>query len=1173
MHIVSAAVRAKAAELVLQLPHNVAQELTAMLDTMDAVTSVTELRRCCAVYKVSRRGQDKKELKADVLCKRLGECFVEKLDAAANQSQRDGTPSAISNAQVSSIQILTPAVRAKATNLVEKLPARVTQEITTMLAALDAVTSVSKLRHCCAVYKIGRRGEDRKELKVDVLCKRLETCFVEKLDAAANQSQRDGTPSATSNAQVSSIQILTPAVRAKATSLVEKLPAHVTQEITTMLAALDAVTSVPKLRHCCAVYKIGRRGQDKKELRADALCKHLEEVFVHKMDDIVKSSWSALQKKAKTIIEHLPVQLASELAKMIPVAPPMQMSEDELRLNCSTFDIAETVYDPVQKSIRAKSQAEKILEIDSVLRHVLAALDFDEIGCNLEKVLSMEVTERDRRKLKELHVTLIDIDNDQKAQHAAWKYALPTQHSGLLESVVAFSDRLQQEIEKCRVFVSKQKQDFAGMSDNSASAFLSASDRLQTNAVDEQKPKQKTLTEIFARQPAGKRERSPEPVPDPMQRTWWWERVIHQAHSHAKKETLPIDLLQKLEALKKPGRGLTYRMLCKKPWQDMMAQSYIGVYIPKTKPRERYKLNYVHYHVAADVLLQLHVATTCLEKNNAVQQQSKQCPCLQKLLQNVCTETTLTKEPFSFLWSPPTDIAISSWQFWKHLLLIECMDRTYIQLPLQMTELTDFVMKHRLERHQRCAAETNFSDDAVADVLKKYATTAMGKWFLKIVFGQEIDDFHSVASLVLNSCAAFETFSCKHFADAAHFASFLVFAYCIFFRKKQCQRINKYSAVLTCNTQYVSGQDISSSDALASSIDLCLLPTADSVAKRAMLSAPITCELCHAGFATAATFEQHCKENHGGIQEMRKRFLWMLQQSPMMPLKPWKKRSLLQNHAFFTQFSCPGSGTNAWTNDLERAMPRKEEACICCARLDFVEHRYRVYPFQSSTESTNWKDYMQRQHGVLKSQQDSEDDSEDHSLTLFSGELCFGPKKAVDAVLNVSQYSSMFPKIPKDELRASAIAHPSDATMEWLLHSRRVATVPGSGLCPIGDVNALCWICVDCAKCLCTKNPQLPPLALANGMWLGRLHPDFADLTMAEKMLQSKARLVMKKLFLRPGNRSESNSGMTGNCILIAQPSAEECLQLPALQPTLDNLAIVFCRSVQEDSRLDSVNV
>ena len=171
----------------------------------------------------------------------------------------------------------------------------------------------------------------------------------------------------------------------------------------------------------------------------------------------------------------------------------------------------------------------------------------------------------------------------------------------------------------------------------------------------------------------------------------------------------------------------------------------------------------------------------------------------------------------------------------------------------------------------------------------------------------------------------------------------------------------------------------------------------------------------------------------------------------------------------------------------------------------------------------------------------------------------------MDALLNVSHYSSMFPKIPKEEL--------TDATMEWLLHSRRVATVPGSGICPIGDVNALCWICVDCAKCLCTKTPQLPALSLANGMWLGRLHPDFADLTMAEKMLQSKARLVMKKPFLRPGNRCESNSGMTGNCILIAQPSAEECLQLPALQPTLDNLAIVFCRSVQEDPRLDSVNV
>ena len=96
------------------------------------------------------------------------------------------------------------------------------------------------------------------------------------------------------------------------------------------------------------------------------------------------------------------------------------------------------------------------------------------------------------------------------------------------------------------------------------------------------------------------------------------------------------------------------------------------------------------------------------------------------------------------------------------------------------------------------------------------------------------------------------------------------------------------------------------------------------------------------------------------------------------------------------------------------------------------------------------------------------------------------------------------------------------------------ALPPSAG---VGDSQEFVWMCKSCVDCLCTLHPKMPPLALANAFFLGRHHPVFREATLATRMLASSARLVMRQLFLGRGAQEELHKGMTGNTMLISQPS------------------------------------
>ena len=188
-------------------------------------------------------------------------------------------------------------------------------------------------------------------------------------------------------------------------------------------------------------------------------------------------------------------------------------------------------------------------------------------------------------------------------------------------------------------------------------------------------------------------------------------------------------------------------------------------------------------------------------------------------------------------------------------------------------------------------------------------------------------------------------------------------------------------------------------------------------------------------------------------------------------------------------------------------------------------------------------------------------------------------EKTVHALLNVECYIQQWPLIPIAELHASSVQHPDDPSMRWLLHSRRVACLPvgdvphlgGPSALPrcagVGDKDATVWCCKLCVESLCTENPKMPPLALANSFFGGRHHPVFRDASLATRMLSSSARLIMRQLFLGRGGEDEVHKGMTGNTMLISQPSPEYDHVVPNLASLNDGLVVLSCRSVDDVSK------
>jgi hypothetical protein len=311
------------------------------------------------------------------------------------------------------------------------------------------------------------------------------------------------------------------------------------------------------------------------------------------------------------------------------------------------------------------------------------------------------------------------------------------------------------------------------------------------------------------------------------------------------------------------------------------------------------------------------------------------------------------------------------------------------------------------------------------------------------------------------------------------------------------------------------------------------------------------------------------------IGHLRKRLLWQAQQQGLTSLLPYVKRHLVQAASFFLAYSVPSTMCLGWRHpdSLAVARPRCEVACVVCACKDWLENRFPVHLWKEATDAKPVGEII---HGPGSTQ-----------LLVHEGSLCFGNRHIINKYLATSLYAALMPRIPQQELYASSVVHPADPAMQWLLHTRRVplqredsaaqsvfpqaASVAQPALphpcAGVGNPDETAWICLECARCLCVDDKliEMPKLALANLMWLGREPRLLQTASLGLRMLLGGGRACFRKLLLGRGPKEELQSGLAGNHVLVSQAKPTKTPTLPPTAEELsENFVAVFCKSIDE---------
>jgi len=162
---------------------------------------------------------------------------------------------------------------------------------------------------------------------------------------------------------------------------------------------------------------------------------------------------------------------------------------------------------------------------------------------------------------------------------------------------------------------------------------------------------------------------------------------------------------------------------------------------------------------------------------------------------------------------------------------------------------------------------------------------------------------------------------------------------------------------------------------------------------------------------------------------------------------------------------------------------------------------------------------------------------------------------AINELLDVNKYIEAWPQIPKEELHASSVQHPSYPEYRWLLNTRRVSVQASSSdaaateqelpkCAGVGIKEKPVWLCKSCMTALCRSEPTMPFFALANWNWGGRLHPLYYNLSIATKALLGLATIIYRLVVLRHSDHEEDQEkGFVGNTILLTQQHPQEIMQ------------------------------
>ena len=542
----------------------------------------------------------------------------------------------------------------------------------------------------------------------------------------------------------------------------------------------------------------------------------------------------------------------------------------------------------------------------------------------------------------------------------------------------------------------------------------------------------------------------------------------------------------------------------------------------------------------------------------------------------------------------------------EQLALIELVDMSVEKLPYTYNKIQNLIRVARNEETCECQVLSQVLDSAVQRLCSYCNDPTWADEHARFVGvqGTATERQGKLRSMVQTLADAFE----KQNVDARafkpnHFATLSVF-YALFIGKDDTRPRNGINRWCCGLRSYIPGAVIEATDEKQTHLASACMPwhyepsgnaEPPGLRKpgRAVAAAPVTCELCHQGLSGFDKLKFHCAKKHGNLAEYRKRVFWKAKQGGLVELHPWVKRNMVQNFQFFRLHSVPSS-VNDWTHKAAlNAKPRREEACAVCAVKDWLENRYQVFLFTEATGTTTWAKFFFATGEYYNEHANPEDDNEHageddngHAvhrtcgilLVDENGTFCAGPRDKVNDILAVGRYVSTWPLIPTEELHASSVQHPDDLSMRWLLHTRRVQCEPVSDVAQFNDKalprsagvgvkDATVWMCKSCVENLCLEQPKMPPLALANACFGGRHHPLFKEASLATRTLASSGRLVMKQLLLGRGPDDEVHKGMTGNPMLITQPSATYDQVLPNTPALNDRMVVIFCRTIDDVSK------
>ena len=335
--------------------------------------------------------------------------------------------------------------------------------------------------------------------------------------------------------------------------------------------------------------------------------------------------------------------------------------------------------------------------------------------------------------------------------------------------------------------------------------------------------------------------------------------------------------------------------------------------------------------------------------------------------------------------------------------------------------------------------------------------------------------------------------------------------------------------------------------------------------KAPCLPAPQLCLLCGRGFVDPVALWRHCDSEHHSWAEACKRVLWEANNLDDLPLTPQWKRRIVQNFAHALTFSQPGQAHYG----RDKACMRQLVGCVVCARVCWIEETVPCYLFRDCPAD------VLEQTTVNSDSSDASDESATEHLggsarqtrrarSVLRDETGYYVSSAEDinGILDVQAYARAWPLIPREELHASSVQHPSHPEFRWLLNTRRVemrTDEPGGAearagracgphwppCAGIADPDKPCWVCNQCAPILCARKPRLPPFALCNWNWGGRLHPLYTDLSVAMQTLLGLAILICRMIVLRYTDApEEQEKGFTGNTILLSEPTPGAILEV-----------------------------